>query len=172
MKYGIFFLLTAFFVTACSDNSNGLNVSLDSSGWDGKKVPVGQQCARFGGKGSTPVLQLSQVPAGTNAIIMEYSDRSYQPMDDGGHGKVGYRIEPNQLSVTIPSIAGHTFDLPEKFFLFEAHRSPGWAKEGAYLPPCSGGKGNKYYVTIKAVKEVNGDIHEVLGVVKVQLGKY
>lgn len=28
----------------------------------------------------------------------------------------------------------------------------GWSEPGAYLPPCSGGTKNKYYVTVKAVK--------------------
>jgi hypothetical protein len=149
-----------------------LNVSLANPAWDGKKIPVGQQCDKFGGKGATPMLAIHPIPVGTNAIVMEYSDRSYQPMDHGGHGKFGYRIQSNISTVNIPSVSGHTFELPKGFFLIEAQRAPTWDKAGAYLPPCSGGKGNEYYVTVKAVREVNGGIREVLREAKVVLGKY
>ena len=37
--------------------------------------------------------------------------------------------------------------------MIEAHRGPGWDKEGAYMPPCSGGKDHAYYVTIKTLKD-------------------
>jgi MFS superfamily sulfate permease-like transporter len=140
--------------------------------WNGKEIPANQQCEKFGGKGTTPRLSIQQIPAGANAIVMEYSDRTYQPMDLGGHGKFGYRIEANLSFVNIPSVTGHTFDLPQGFFLIQAQRAPTWDRAGAYLPPCSGGKGNDYYVTVKAVKEINGGIREVLGETEVRLGKY
>ncbi len=171
MKYYAIILLLLFSFEAYADNKT-LVVSLADPAWDGKRVPIGQQCQKFSGKGATPLLILNQIPAGTNAIIMEYSDRTYQPMDRGGHGKFGYRIPSNSTSVDIPSLAGHTFNLPKDFFLIEAQRAPTWDKEGAYLPPCSGGQGNDYYVTIKAVKEVDGGIRKVLGEAEVFLGKY
>ncbi len=74
--------------------------------------------------------------------------------------------------IEVPPVRGHTFDLPVPFFLIEAQRAPLWDKAGAYLPPCSGGKGNEYYVTVRAVKEVNGGIREVLGQAEVSLGQY
>lgn len=93
-------------------------------------------------------------------------------MDGGGHGKIGYRIPANASTVNIPSVTGHTFDLPKGFFLIEAQRAPKWDKVGAYLPPCSGGKGNDYYITVKAVKEVDGGIRRILGTVELPMGKY
>ena len=98
-------------------SSMSLSVSLADPAWDGKNVPVGQQCKKFGGEGSTPFLNVNQIPSGTNAIIMEYSDRTHRPMDCGGHGKFGYRILPGSSSVKVPSVAGHTFDLPQGFYL-------------------------------------------------------
>lgn len=149
-----------------------LTASLADPTWDGKTVPAGQQCQKFGGKGSTPLISVNDIPEGANAIVMEYSDHTYQAMNHGGHGKFGYRIPTGSTTVTIPSMAGQTFDLPSGFFLIEAQRAPDWDKAGAYLPPCSGGSGNDYYVTVKAVKEVKGGIREVLAETEVPLGKY
>lgn len=171
MKTTALILLTLLAANTYADNML-LSVSLASSAWDSKKVPAGQQCEKFGGKGVTPVLTINHIPAGANAIVMEYSDRTYRAMDRGGHGKFGYRIKPRSSTVDIPSIAGHTFDLPKDFFLIEAQRAPTWDKAGAYLPPCSGGKGNNYYVTVKAVREVDGGIQEVFGETEVPLGIY
>lgn len=171
MKTIAIIFLTLLALNANADNEV-LSASLVNSIWDGKKVPSGQQCEKFGGKGATPVLTIHQIPAGTNAIVMEYSDRSYAAMDHGGHGKFGYRIQSTSSTVNIPSIAGHTFDLPKGFFLIEAQRAPTWDTAGAYLPPCSGGKGNNYYVTVRAVKEVDGGIREVFGETEVSLGMY
>ncbi len=42
---------------------------------------------------------------------------------------------------------------------------------GAYLPPCSGGRGNSYYVTVKAVHKQGDETHE-LGSAVVEMGKY
>ena len=148
------------------------SVVLADDVWDGVEVPVGQQCEKFGGQGSTPSLSLSNIPKGTNAIVMAYSDRSYQAMDQGGHGKFAYQLGEKVNAVKIPSLAGHSFQLPANFYLIEAHRAPTWDRAGAYLPPCSGGKGNEYYLTVRAVKVVAGGIREVLAVVEVELGKY
>ncbi len=103
-----------------------LEVSFADSLWNGQKVPAGQQCNRFGGKGSTPQLMVKNIPPNANALIMEYSDSDYMPMDNGGHGKMGYKIFASSNQVTIPSVQGHTFDLPEDFFLVSAHNNPSW----------------------------------------------
>ena len=171
MKYSAIILLSIFAANAYSDKAP-LDASLADPAWDGAKVPAGQQCEKFGGEGSTPLLTIQQIPAGANAVVMEYSDRDYPAMDHGGHGKFGYRIPPGSSTANIPSVTGHTFDLPKGFFLIEAQRAPTWDKAGAYLPPCSGGKGNDYYVTVKAVKEIDGGIREVLGETEVPLGQY
>ena len=73
-------------------NLVNLEVSFADSIWDGKRVPTGQQCNKFGGTGSTPRLIVKNIPPEANTIIMEFSDRDYPPMDNGGHGKIGYKI--------------------------------------------------------------------------------
>ena len=151
-----------------------LSVSFADSVWNGTTIPPGQQCKRFGGNGATPRLVVKNIPPGTNAIIMEYSDRDFMQMDNGGHGRIGYQIPEGMTEVTIPSVPGHTFDLPQGFFLVEAHRSPSWDTAGAYMPPCSGGRGNYYYVTVKAVRQASSKSEKpaVLGVAQMGLGRY
>ncbi len=145
---------------------------LNDSSWDGISVPRGEQCQKFGGNApKTPVLSVSGIPAGTNLIILEFSDRSYQRMDNGGHGKIGYALNRQSDKVLIPSVSGHSFALPAGFFMVAAHRSPKWDKAGAYMPPCSGGKGNAYYVTIKAVKQ-GGESSEIMAQHIVEMGRY
>lgn len=122
--------------------------------WDGIKVPAGQQCQKFGGQNpTTPRFIISGIPVGSDAIVLEYSDRSFEKMDKGGHGRMAFILDSAASEVTIPSVPGHTFDLPPAFKVVEAHRGPDWDTAGAYMPPCSGGRGNAYYVTIKATQE-------------------
>jgi len=65
-------------------------VFFTDASWDGKRVPKGQQCRKYGGKAGTPPLRIDHVPAGANAIIMEFSDRDYPKMDNGGRGNRYY----------------------------------------------------------------------------------
>jgi hypothetical protein len=117
---------------------------------------------------------VKNIPSDANAIIMEYSDRDWPPMDNGGHGKIGYRILPGVRRITIPPIPGHTFELPVGFFLVKEHQGASWDRAGAYMPPCSGGRGNAYYVTVKAV--VGNPAQEkdfrLLGKGALELGRY
>jgi len=176
-----FFIIFTGFLAACVttakykpvSNLVTLEVSFADPLWDGRGIPEGQQCNYFGGNGATPMLTVKNIPSGTNAIIMEYSDRSWPQMDDGGHGKIGYRIPLGTTEITIPSVPGHTFDLPEGFFLVEAHRSLR-GNGGAYKPPCSGGRGHLYYVTVKAVYDATSKSEEskMLGKAKKELGIY
>lgn len=181
----IFLLLmgSTFFISACAAPGKSkevshlpeLEVSFEDAKWNGKVIPDGQQCDRFGGKKpQTPRLVVKNIPHGSNAIIMEYSDESYAPMDKGGHGKIGYRIPEGTIEKTIPAVPGHTFDLPEGFFLVAEHANPAWDKAGAYMPPCSGGRGNYYYVTVKAMSYVSPDDKKpkLLGIGKLSLGRY
>ncbi len=155
------------------ENLAAVDVAFANSLWDGKKVPDGQQCNKFGGDAQTPELLISNIPTNANAVIMEYSDRDASHMDNGGHGKVGYRLAENTQKVSVPAIKGHTFDLPEGFFLVKAHANPAWDKAGAYMPPCSGGRGNRYYVTVKAVYDApEGQESLLLAKGKLELGKY
>ena len=95
-------------------------------------------------------------------------------MDNGGHGKIGYKISPGSKEITIPSVPGHSFELPETFFIVAPHQAPGWDIAGAYMPPCSGGNGNNYYVTVKAVDLDEGkkDSFKELDHVVLEMGKY
>ncbi|MBU2590745.1 MAG: hypothetical protein ABIJ24_02695 [Nitrospinota bacterium] len=171
------FVTVSFLLAGCGKyiqnrKTADFKISLADAKWDGKKIPAGEQCSKFGGKASTPRLLITNIPAEANAIIMEYSDKDHKPMDNGGHGKIGYKIKPGISEVTIPSVPGHTFKLPKGFFLVTAHSNPKWDKAGAYMPPCSGGKGNRYYVTVKAVQVAEGKEAKVLAEGMIQLGKY
>ncbi len=166
------FSLLSLFMVSVNAEEQSLTASFVDSAWNGEQVPMGQECEKFGGEGVTPTLKIENIPVDANAIVMAYSDRSYQPMDHGGHGQFGYRFDTSTTTVTIPSLAGHTFEMPDNYYLIEAQRAPKWDKAGAYLPPCSGGMGNEYYVTIRAVKVVDGGIREVLGSTELNLGKY
>jgi len=152
-------LVSIFALTACvssnyrvAENVHLLKLSFADPAWDGKKIPSGQQCQRFGGNNpKTPAIKVMGIPSEANAIVIEYSDGSYAPMDNGGHGKVRYEIEQGQETVVIPPIPGHTFNLPKGFSLVSAHQAPRFDDPGAYLPPCSGGSENRYYATVKAI---------------------
>ena len=151
-----------------SSSAFALDVKFAVNGWDGVTVPEGQQCQKFGGiNPSTPEWMVSDIPAGSNAIILEYSDRDSKKMNNGGHGQMKFAINSTAGKVKIPSVPGHTFDLPSGFTMIEAHRGAGWDKEGAYMPPCSGGKGHEYYLTIKSFKD-----DMVTAETVIEMGKY
>ncbi|MDO6462373.1 hypothetical protein Q4485_16810 [Granulosicoccaceae sp. 1_MG-2023] len=153
---------------AFSSQAFALDAIFASADWDGVTVPEGQQCQKFGGSDpATPAWTVSDIPVGSDAILLEYSDRDSERMNNGGHGRMQFAIEPGSDSVSIPPVPGHSFELPAGFTLVEEHRGAGWDLEGAYMPPCSGGKGHAYYVTIKALK---GD--QVTAETVVEMGSY
>ena len=75
---------------------------------------------------------------------------------DGGHGKIGYWIEEGSTSAMLPSVPGEAKDLPEGSFVEKRNRATGDYARPGYLPPCSGGRGNKYFAEVKAVQKVEG----------------
>ena len=78
-------IFTSLFLTAFSANAFALEAKFADAAWDGVKVPAGQQCQKFDGKNpSTPKLTVSQIPTGTNSIVLEYSDRDSEKMNNGG----------------------------------------------------------------------------------------
>jgi phosphatidylethanolamine-binding protein (PEBP) family uncharacterized protein len=162
-------LLTSLLITSVfSTYASAIEVKFADNAWDGLKIPTGQQCDKFGGqKPASPKLDISGIPAGSDAIVLEYSDRDSKNMNNGGHGRMSYSINGSFDSVEVPSVPGHSYVLPEKFTMIEAHRGAGWDKEGAYMPPCSGGKDHAYYVTVKTMK---GD--KVTAETVLELGKY
>lgn len=149
-----------------------MSAKISDAAWDGKTVPEGQQCNRFGGKAMSPTLKVMDIPADANALVMAFDDRTYGPMNNGGHGQVIYSITKGVGQADIPSIAPHTFDLPEGFKLLAAHKAPDWDTAGAYMPPCSGGGGNQYVVVIKAVIMNGDEVSEQLAKTDVPMGKY
>lgn len=152
-----------------------LKASFADPAWDGKMVPKGSQCQRFGGKmPMSPAIKVSGIPQGADVIVLEYSDQSYAPMDNGGHGQIGYHIPSGAASVTLPAVPGHSYELPQGVFIIQEHQAPGWDKAGAYMPPCSGGMGNWYYLTIKALAfdKANPGGSKQLGSVRLEMGEY
>ena len=142
----------------------------DTDSWDGKIVPTDNVCSDFNMEaGSSPEIVLNNIPKNTTKIILSFSDETFAGMRDGGHGVVSYKINSGLKELTIPSFEGETFDLPENFKSVIAHRAAKYGKiEGAYLAPCSGGKGNTYSVLIEAVN----DNSSKLASTTLTLGKY
>ena len=149
-----------------------LVVEFADPAWDGKKIPEGQHCKKFGGIGATPPLTVSGIPPEANAIVVEFNDKSYGKLSSGGgHGKIGFHIQPGAGVATLPAVMGGTKDMPEGVWLVKKNRATGgWRSEG-YLPPCSGGKRNKYEAEVYAVVVSDGDYEEIAeGDIK--LGRY
>ncbi|WP_372738541.1 hypothetical protein [Neptunomonas sp.] len=159
---------TSIIALTLSTSAYALDIKFADEAWGDVNIPEGQQCQKFGGVNpSTPEWIVSGIPSGSDAILLAYSDRDSEKMNNGGHGQMKFAINSTNESVEVPSVPGHTFDIPPEFTMTEAHRSPGWDIEGAYMPPCSGGKGHAYYVTIKTLK---GDM--VTAETVVEMGKY
>ena len=145
-----------------------LQVGFADSSWTGKKIPKGQHCKKFGGNGSTPELKVSGIPEGTTAIFVEFNDASYQPLSNrGGHGIVGFEYTGGGESV-LPPVPGGTEETPAGTWIEKKNRATGaWTSSG-YLPPCSGGRGNRYFAVVKAVDADK----KVLAKAKIKLGRY
>ncbi|WP_461516715.1 hypothetical protein [Porticoccus sp.] len=149
-----------------------LQVSLADPSWDGFAIPEGQQCRKFGGDGATPRLLVSGIPEGANAVIVAFSDRSWLLMNHGGHGMLGLWTGGLSDSVGIPAITGESFELPSGMFIEQPHRG-GRGAPGAYLPPCSGGRGHRYVAEAMAVhKGTGGQPTQLLAEGEILLGRY
>ena len=150
-----------------------LTVTLTDPAWNGFQIPAGQQCAKFGGKGAAPATRIGNIPAGTNAIVVEFNDRDYQPLsNDGGHGKIGFWIKQGAKSADLPAVSGETDKMPKGAFLEARNRATGSYATGGYLPPCSGGRGHVYFADIKAVRKTEGERPKVLVETRFLLGQY
>ena len=147
-----------------------LSVSFADSAWNGKQVPDGQQCSIYGGDGATPALVVENIPKGADTILVEFNDRDYPPLSSaGGHGIVGFKIE-GRGKATLPSVPGGTSRadrLPAGAFVAEDNRATGDFMSDGYLPPCSGGRGHRYFAVVKAVAD-----GKVVATGKIELGKY
>ena len=158
-----------------SERLPALEVSFADPAWTGNTIPAGQHCQMFGGKGQTPALKVGKIPAGANAIIVEFNDLSFGPLSSGGgHGKIGYWIK-GAGSAVLPSVPGETADLGVQgsFIEAKAHSTGQYASPG-YLPPCSGGRGNTYVADVKAVYKATKEGEEslLLAEQRIKLGTY
>ena len=136
-------------------------------GWDGKKVPAGQQCSLHGGKGSTPPMKVTNLPKATAWVYVEYNDRDYQPLSyKGGHGVIGYPVKAG--SADLYAVAGMTAKLKGNAKVISKARATGQYVSQGYLPPCSGGRNNRYFAVVKAV-DASG---KVLEKTNVEIGRY
>ena len=135
--------------------------------WDGENVPSGQQCRLFEGAGATPPMALTGLPDGTVQIRVEFNDKSYPPLAaNGGHGVIGFSVSgPN---AALPAVPGMTADLPEGIEVLSAARSSGQYASPGYLPPCSGGRGNRYMADVIALDASGTELARV----SVELGRY
>ncbi|MGV6848365.1 MAG: hypothetical protein ACWA5A_08300 [Marinibacterium sp.] len=136
--------------------------------WDGKRVPDGQQCRLFGGKGATPPMQVTGMPEGTVWIVAEFNDRDDRALSKrGGLGRIGW---PNTgASTYLRPVPGMTGVLKYGAIVVGAARAgPPYASPG-YLPPCSGGQKHRYVVDIVAM---DGYGRELARVRNVRLGRY
>ncbi len=140
--------------------------------WDGKVIPKGQQCQEYGGNGASPRIEVKNIPTGANKLILVFSDATYTPCDNGGHGIIEYAISKGKTEIIIPSIPGQTFDLPGGFTLVKEHCADLAMKRGAYIGPCPGA-GNIYYVVVKAVYASSEDSKpKLLGRGRLNIGTY
>jgi hypothetical protein len=155
----------------------------DSKQWEGKgkDIPDEGTCNSSKGFSETPTFIISNIPEGSNAIIMEYSDKSFFAMDNGGHGKIGYALPDGSQKVTILSIPSNTSKLPNGFWLVAKHKNvlDIAGEYPTFMPPCSGGKSHagknhKYSVTIKAVYHAPSkkDKSKLFGTKELELGTY
>ena len=154
------------------DSPAPLTVVFADASWTGDKVPAGMQCKRYGGRDSaSPALVVGNIPAGADALVVQFNDLSYQPLSrNGGHGSIKVAVPAGAAQVTVPSVPGETYDVPAGVEIYKPHRATGGSMgKGAYLPPCSGGRGNTYVADVLAVDSAKGMI---LGTARIKLGTY
>lgn len=151
-----------------------LEVTFTDPTWNGRAIPAGQQCAQFGGKGASPALVVKGIPPGTTDLLVEFNDSNYPPLSSGGgHGTIRVPLSPGATEVTVPSVPGETNTLPAGVVKEESHRAP-FSPGTAYLPPCSGGRGNLYFADVKAVVRpaAPAERGKLLGTGRITLGRY
>ena len=157
--------------TACAEE--GLTITLADPAWNGKDIPAYQVCKKFGGSQSkSPALKVDGIPADADALLLSFNDESYSPMDKGGHGVV--RVQLNKAAtMQVPSIPGETDTLPGGVSVVANHRGTGWSGTGgAYLPPCSGGRGNTYTIDVSAIKSSTDGGSTTVAKGKIVMGRY
>ena len=173
MKQGTLFILAIVCLFACSDgkykaaeNVAELTISFIDPKWDGKNVPKSGQCRSCDGKGLSPALLIKNIPENTDALIVEFKDKTMNVF----HGAIRVQVSQN-TEIAIPSFQDQTFDLPQGVETESEHTAPIGAS-GAYLAPCGCGNKYKYEATIAAIKNENSGQKLLLGKGKITLGRF
>ncbi|MCR9220514.1 MAG: hypothetical protein NXI21_09835 [Alphaproteobacteria bacterium] len=156
-----------------SAQAQDLTVTFADPAWDGERIPDGQHCKKFGGDGATPPLRVSNIPAEANALVVEFNDKSYQPLSrNGGHGIIGFVIEPGVGETVLPAVPGGAAEMPEGVWLEKKNRAKGAWRSPGYLPPCSGGRNNRYEAEVYAVVRAADGAYEEIAEGEISLGRY
>ncbi|HET55696.1 MAG TPA: hypothetical protein ENN33_10830 [Ignavibacteria bacterium] len=144
-----------------SDEVNELELSFADPIWDGVNIPDGQRCNACGEHGSSPRIYVDNIPENTDAILLYFSKglplNLNQKFGTGistigtSNGIIGYHVSNNDGKILIPSVAGHTSELPEGFFQVKQPLQKIDGERGAYLPPCDCDDRAWYFVHVKAV---------------------
>ncbi len=156
-----------------ADHVTKLDVAFTDARWTGDAVPTVGVCKRDGGESMSPPLLVRNVPSGATDIIIEFNDLSYPPLSSGGgHGSIRVPVA-GKTEVAIPPVPGETFTLPEGVVMESAH-SGTVGGSGAYLGPCSGGRGNIYEADVKAVfkSTTPAQPSRLLGIGSIALGTH
>ncbi|WP_428025823.1 hypothetical protein [Arcobacter sp.] len=169
-KLSFFSFALASILFSSSLLATDIDVSFTDEKWDGKIVPLDEVCSDYNIEaGSTPGIFVDNLPEGAKKVVLKFNDKTFTKMDNGGHGVLSYTIDEESSNVEIPPQIGETFDLDEGFEIVSEHTGTRFKKKpGAYLAPCSGGKGNTYTVDISIVDKNNN----VLATKILVLGKY
>lgn len=170
-KTYVFSFLLISLGAACAEDE--LTVALDDPAWNGRSIPTDQVCKKFSGnQGKSPALKIDGIPTDADALLLSFNDESYSPMDKGGHGVV--RVQLNKTStMQVQAIPGETDTLPAGISVVTKHRGSGWSGTGgAYLPPCSGGRGNTYSIDIAVIKSGADGSTQTLAKGKIVMGRY
>lgn len=183
MKRLVVMVMAVAALTACSrgmveqrDYHTGprtLSLSLQGSGWDGRRIPADQVCSQFGGQGSTPPIMVTGIPEDATHLLLEINNWNVDSLSY--RGGLGAILIPHDGSPTrrLPPVRGETAELnagaeifrptrPELFginFSGEDHDD-----EIGYMPPCSGGQNHRYIAVVTAVKKpgVGTDITDLV----------
>ncbi|MDQ7069447.1 MAG: hypothetical protein Q9M48_01640 [Rhodobacterales bacterium] len=84
----------------------------------------------------------------------------------GVRSAYGYPVRGN--SAMLPAVPGLSTKLPGGVQVVKPARGTGRYASKGYLPPCSGGRGNNYSATIKAVSATG----KLLEKITIGIGKY
>jgi hypothetical protein len=173
MKKSVIIYLCVACIFACSDSRfesadvvADLSVSFADARWDGKKVPKCGQCTLCDGEGLSPTLIISNIPEGTDFLVVEYRDKTMGVY----HGAVKIPIAFDN-EYTIPSFHEQTYELPQGIEIESNHLAP-IGNPGAYMAPCGCGYNNKYMAYVFAIKRENPGEKLLLGKGKIKLGRF